>query len=135
MSPPVVIPLTPIPVGHTDPMALRLAPGDWDISLEYMSPTGLSVSAAGRRWSMPPYTDRPGTAFLVGSTHADGSPIQVTLQAGDPSIMTGPILASLTSALIATRHPADRTLVPLRQACGRYVDWYRLGGRIVPAAR
>jgi hypothetical protein len=135
MAKPLVVSMTPIPVGATDKLPLRLPPGTWDLSLQYESPVGLTLAAAGRRWTMPAYTDRPGPEFRVGSVTSDGSSqVVVSVHAARPSSLTGPDLAALTSALIAVRTPGVRALIPLRNACGRYVDWYRRGGPAVSRA-
>jgi hypothetical protein len=38
----------------------------------------------------------------------------------------GGVLFGTTYTIAATRVPDTRRMVPLSQACGRYVDWYRV---------
>lgn len=126
MARPVIANLTAIAPGGAQTVTLHLAPGAWQLSIQYLSPVGLRVSAPSDVWQVPPYVDRPGPIFAVGSLTSTGAPIPVTVTADRPSTLTGPNLAALTTALVAVRLPDVRTVIPLRRACGRYVDWYRL---------
>lgn len=125
MSPPVIGALTAIPAGGIERVTLPLRPGRWELSLQYVSAVNLELSVGGQRWQMPAYLDRPGPVFAVGTVRSGGTPIVVTIRADRPSPTTGPNLNALTTALVATRIPNVRTLVPLRRSCGRYIDWYR----------
>ena len=127
METPVVVPLSAIPVDSYGQVSLHLPAGTWDLSLGYESPLDLDVVAGAGHWRMPAYDDRPGPSFYVGSITSRGAPVTVTIRPHRASAFTGPNLLAFTSALIATRSPQTRTILPLRQACGRYVDWYRLG--------
>jgi hypothetical protein len=107
---------------------LRLPRGTWDLSLEYTSAEALKLAAAGGRWELPANTARPGPYFYFGTVHSNGErPTQVQIYETHPSRFTAPLDTASISNLAATRSPDTRTLVPLDQACGRYVDWYRLG--------
>jgi hypothetical protein len=128
MGAPLVAPIGGLEPGTSEKVAAHLGPGSWQLSLQYMSAVGLTVSAAGQRWPMPAYLDRPGPAFAVGNVTSTGAPVTVTISAAKPSALTGSNLLVAPVALIATRLPDRRMLVPLSRACGRYVDWYRLSG-------
>lgn len=107
---------------------LRLPRGVWDLSLEYTSEEALKLAAAGARWELPANTARPGPYFFFGTVHSDGNkPMQVQIYETHPSRFTSSIDLANLSNIAATRHPDTRALVPLARACGRYVDWYRLG--------
>jgi hypothetical protein len=83
---------------------------------------------------------RQGPYFFAGTLRSDGRSA-ITLRASTDKLPAlGRLLGahgntraldSLNSqplgAIAATRHGARGVTVPLRQACGRYVDWYRLG--------
>lgn len=126
MTAPVLAALSPVLPGGEDTAPLRLAPGRWQLSLQYTSPDPLLVSVPGHRFTMPAYLDRPGPFFAVGTVTSTGGPITVAVRSERPSSITGPALVSNLSAVVAVREPATRTIVPLRSACGRYVDWYRV---------
>lgn len=127
MATPVHVSLGTLSPGGVAKVNLALPAGQWSLSLQYTSPVNLDLSADGRRWHMPAYLDRPGPLFAVGSIGSDGTPIVLTVRAERPSALTGPDLVAFMSAIAATRLPDSRTMVPLRRACGKYVDWFRLG--------
>ncbi len=107
---------------------LHLPRGAWDLSLEYTSAENLKLAADGDRWALPANTARPGPYFYFGTLYSNGKrPVQVQIYETHPSRFTSPLDTASISNLAATRHPDTRTLVPLAGACGRYVDWYRLG--------
>jgi hypothetical protein len=107
---------------------LRLPRGSWDLSLEYTSEEVLKLAADGRRWVLPANTARPGPYFYFGTVNSNGrKPTLVQIYETHPSRFTSSIDLASLSNIAATRHPDTRTLVPMAHACGRYVDWYRLG--------
>lgn len=107
---------------------LRLPRGAWDLSLEYTSAEALKLAAVGGRWELPANTARPGPFFYFGTVHSNGArAVQVQIYETHPSRFTAPLDTASISNLVATRSPDTRALVPLSRACGRYVDWYRLG--------
>jgi hypothetical protein len=127
MTPPVTADLMTIRPGGFETATLRLAPGRWEISLQYVSPVPLQVAAGDLFREMPSYLDRPGPYFAVGSVVVSGrAPTAVIVHARRPSPLTGPDLVAQLSSVAATRSPDERALVPLRRACGRYVDWFRI---------
>jgi hypothetical protein len=109
-------------------VGLPLPAGTWDVSLDYTSDERLKLSAGASHWEMPANLGRPGPYFLVGSLRSDGvHPTALSIYEDHPSRLTSPVGVASISSIAATRRPDTRTLVPLAQACGRYVDWYRLG--------
>lgn len=126
MPVPAVAPVEVMGPGQTVASVLRLPAGMWSLSLQYESPVPLDVSAPGHIWRVPAYDDRPGPFFAVGSVHSTGAPVTVTVSEEQPSRFTGSNLISVPGQVAAVPSPAARTVVPLRQACGRYVDWYEL---------
>ena len=106
-------------------VSLKLPAGTWDLSLQYESAVPLSLSAEGRQWQMPAYIDRPGPFFSVGRVISPGGTVRVAVAANRPSLLTGSHLIAEPIVMAAVREPDRRVLVPLRQACGRYVDWYQ----------
>jgi hypothetical protein len=93
----------------------------------YTSPHPIEVTAPGLHTTLPANLDRPGMRWSVGSITITGNtPITVTFHPQDP--LFAPPIASAINALIATPDEPIR-VVPLRQACGRYVEWYTTSGR------
>jgi len=127
--------------GGSATQSLRLPRGRWDISLQYVSRQPVTVTARGMRTVLPANLARMGAFYLAGTVTSDGrTPSTVRVRLGSlPSFGrligskgTTRALDSLNhqplGALAATRHGFGGTTVPLRRACGRYVDWYRVSG-------
>ena len=78
---------------------------------------------------MPAYLGRNGPWFAVGAVTGRGvnSPVTLKTTVQRPSLLTGlRVTAVSIYSIAATRIPDTRTIVPLKDACGKYVDWYRL---------
>jgi hypothetical protein len=121
-QPNVVLPVpAPLPDATTS-VQLRLKPGSWWLSAPYTSPHPIEVNAPGLSTTLPANLDRPGMRWPVGSISVTGNkPITITFHAQKP--LLAPPVASAVNALVATPQEPIR-VVPLRQACGQYVDWY-----------
>lgn len=125
MRAPVTMAVPGVPSGRSISAAVQVPPGRWSLSLEYVSPEPLVVTAEGHRWQMPAYNDRPGPYFALGSIVSAGTSITLSFREQRPSALTGPTPGGPIQ-LAAVPSPDPRRLVPLRRACGRYVDWFRL---------
>jgi hypothetical protein len=126
MAKPVSVTLSALPPGDYEKLTLRLPAGRWSLSLGYTTPVPLSLSVGGRHWRIPAYDDRPGPVFAVGTVSSTGAPLTMWVRADRPSFLTGSSLVAFLGRLYATRSPDTRSIVPLSQSCGQYVDWYRL---------
>lgn len=106
---------------------LRLPPGTWDVSLAYTSTFPLEVKAPGFDATLPANLDRPGPRWPVGRLAVrERGLTEVELRIGKTPLTPQREASALVGELVATRVAPER-LVPLRQACDRYVDWYRVG--------
>ncbi|MFN2612670.1 MAG: hypothetical protein ABR536_04780 [Solirubrobacterales bacterium] len=116
---------------------LLLPKGRWQLSIQYYSPVlDLTVDAAGLHAKLTPTADGgvrfrtdQGPFWALGSVTSDGGPIQVTVRAGGLSglqkllgVDQGADIGNVTAA-----RPEQAREIPLRQACGRYVDHYSVG--------
>jgi hypothetical protein len=141
LPPPVVVTRAdwhgqPRNAGDSATATVLLGRGAWDLSMQYVSNTGLDVRAGHLRGSLPASLDRLGPYFRVGTVrvrHAGPVTVRVTAR---PMNRLGRLLGApgFTWALNSpgelplnqlafTRHGARERVVPVRQACGRYVDW------------
>ncbi len=115
------------PAGGQAYTTLRLPPGRWQLSLDYRSPAALHLRVGTSTFSIPSRLEPVGQLWAVAEVSARGGPVPVELM-----VAGGPAPLPLSSALAGPLHavPADLRdrVVPLHAACGRYVDWYRLGG-------
>lgn len=112
-----------IGAGDTAIAAVRLPAGRWTISLQYVSPVSLDVSAGAGRVTLPPSQEGPGVFWRAGTVTSVGGGVRIAIRAHGLSP-----LATFRNVLLGgvalTRDGEPERMVPLRRACGRYVDWY-----------
>lgn len=126
----------PREAGQEARLSVRLPRGSWDVSLQYVSNTGLDLSTGRLRETMPPTLDRLSPFYFVGTIRVPRArTIAVTVRAREMNalarLLRAPgltrsqgVTANLPLGEIAfTRHGAQERVIPVRQACGRYVDW------------
>ena len=117
---------------------LYLTPGRWDISIQYASTQALHVTGTGGALAAPFSADLrtnllfrgPSPYYPVGTlTVRRPGEVVFTVDVADPPLF-GRLLhtesKAYLSGLAATRADPPRQTVPLRRACGRYIDWYRV---------
>ena len=125
--------------GDSASQQLKLPRGRWDISIQYASRQPVTVSGPGFRTKLPGNLARMGPFFSAGSVTSDGhTPVTVTASIAKLSAIGRLLGASGNTraldslnhrplgAIAATRTDVGGRTIPLRRACGRYVDWYRL---------
>jgi hypothetical protein len=111
--------------GESRVQVLRLAPGTWDISTRWFSDLPLRLGAGSLHTTLPAYITDPSTFVSAGQVHSDGVPLTVRVDV--PKRRRRATLRTVRLGTVtATRVDATGRLVPLAQACGKYVDWYRL---------
>ena len=126
-------------LGESATQTLRLDPGRWEISLQYHSPVGLTLDAPGLHEELPASLDgmfgfAPGEGqfWPTGSIEVDrAGPIRFTVRPRDVAWLGRMLGAERTSWLgaIALTRPDGPREVPLHDACGGYVDRYRVTNR------
>jgi hypothetical protein len=123
-SPSLVTPAPSVAPGGTASVQLQLRPGTWELQTPYTSSLPIAVTAPDLRTTLPANLDRPGPRWPLGRIVVrDRRPVAVSFHVEDTAFAPASAVAALGS-LIATPRAAER-IVPLRRACGRYVDWYR----------
>jgi hypothetical protein len=115
---------------------LHLGPGRWRLSLQYHSQVPLTVEADGSAVELPPSLDGmylthqgQGAFWPAGEVRggAEG-PVTVIVRAARPTGRQrdlGVTRQVWLGRLAASRPGSEQ--VPLREACGRYVDHFTLG--------
>jgi hypothetical protein len=128
MPTPIAVPGVDLAPGQSGVVGLPLPRGRWKISLQYLSTVPLKVAAQRGHWTMPAFMGRVGGIFGVGEVTGGGArlPVILSLYAQHPSRLSGSLKYTDILSVEATRVPDTRRMVPLREACGKYVDWYRL---------
>jgi hypothetical protein len=122
--------------GEQTSQTLRLPTGRWRLSLQYFSPFGLTLSAPDFRQPLPAALDgqRPNTISLANNgqfwpaaeIRSDGTPLEFTISAAGASTLqrlSGYSGVANLGELVAVPAKPHR-IVPLRQACNGWIDWY-----------
>ena len=113
-----------VPPDVTATQRIRLPAGRWSLSLQYLSPGVIRVEGPGLQASLPPYEERGGPYWPVGTVISSGGDVTVSARLRAPAFYARSQPARL-GTLVATREERARN-VPLREACGSYMDWYEL---------
>lgn len=126
---------TALTEGRSLTQSLPLGKGVWTISLQYSSAEPVGVQTPGLDVRLPPNFQRLGSFWPVGTITLSKPrrvPFKVELEplpalrnffSGPDRLNTG--FPGLTAGIGATRVPDRHVTIPLRRACGRFVDWYR----------
>jgi hypothetical protein len=125
-EPTVSVPVPPLPPGAVQDVRLSLGAGTWDLQTPYESQHPIGISAPGLRTTLPANLDRPGPRWPIGSLRLS-EPATITLRLSvDEPPLTPLGHGAYLNAILATPRDSVR-VVPMREACGRQVDWLRPG--------
>jgi hypothetical protein len=102
---------------------IQLGAGTWDISIRYFSDVGLKLKAGRLTTSLPAYLEDRASFVSAGRVSTAGGRLDIEVDADRPRLL-GLERTILLGTVTATRVDDPGRLVPLRRACGRYVDWY-----------
>jgi hypothetical protein len=118
--------------GQTASQTINLAPGQWKISIQYVSPvTGITVRAPGLDAHLPngmdaaiPYRPDQGPYWPAGQVSSRGGPITFSVQADDVNTLQkvlGVDAPAVIGNLTAVKRNGFRRIATAA-ACGDYVD-------------
>jgi len=122
--------------GRRTSQAISLPRGRWNLSLQYFSPFGLTLSAPGLHEDLKAALDgqRPNTISLAndgqfwpaGKIDSPGGSVRFTVAAAEPSFLqrlAGYDDIAYVGNLVAVR-TGKRRVVPLHAACNSWIDSY-----------
>ena len=122
--------------GESASQSLRLPAGDWNLSIQYFSPFGLTLSAPGFHEPLKAALDgqRPNTISLgnngqfwpAGRYRSRGGATGFTIASADASALqrlSGYDGKAYVGELVAVPRRPHR-VVPLAAACNGWLDWY-----------
>jgi hypothetical protein len=117
-------------------MQVMLPAGRWDVSIQYLSRTAVTVRAPGLGKSLAPNFGLITSYWPAGVVASRGRPLTLSVTAaqrtwfarllGSPRPMRAPLSPWFRPLLGAafTRHDATPRRMLAKDACGRYVDWF-----------
>jgi hypothetical protein len=127
--------------GESATLTLKLPPGRWELSMQYQSPVvALTVEAGGHSFDVPaamdgaiPFRLGQGPFWPVGEVTSSGGPVPITVRADDLSAFQRLIGVSRKGAIgnIAATQANPYRTIPFSQACGKYVDHYKVRRRVL----
>ncbi|MGB7587698.1 MAG: hypothetical protein WBM00_03215 [Solirubrobacterales bacterium] len=130
-------PSSTLGTGERASQTLNLPPGRWRLSLQYFSPFGLTLTAAGFRQPLEAALDgqRPNTISLAndgqfwpaGQIESPGGPVRFTIAAAAASTLqriSGYNGTAYVGELVAVAAQPHR-MVSLGGTCGGWIDWYQ----------
>jgi hypothetical protein len=120
--------------GDESRVALRLAPGRWELSLQYHSPRGIEIEGPGLAEELPAelegwfaFAPGEGPFWPAGEIEvSEREPVVLTISQQALETYQRHLGVQHTTWLgqIAATRPGGGEEIPLSEACGRYVDWY-----------
>ncbi len=123
--------------GGESTIRLPLAPGRWNLSLQYHSPRGIEIAGPGLDEDLPAslegwfaYAPGQGPFWPAGELNVrGGDPVELTISQQPLETYQRHLGVEHTTWLgeIAATRPGGGEEVPLSEACGRYVDWFSVG--------
>jgi hypothetical protein len=125
-QPPVYASMPPARAGQTVSVQAPLKPGRWDIGFAYAWRDSVRITAPGLTATLPATQDRQGQFYPVGRITATG-PTTITIQPERPPWNSPSAL--LSGGYLAITPVGTQRTVPIKQACGKYLDWYTPTGR------
>jgi hypothetical protein len=106
---------------------LPLVRGEWTLETSYLSRLPITVTGPGIDVTMRPNMDRTGPRFpLTEITVLKEEKVPLTFTVSNPYFARAMPVAQVVK-ITATPESPER-VIPIHQACGQYVDWYRSAG-------
>jgi hypothetical protein len=123
---PIVVKGPALKPGEAAIIELPLTKGEWKLESSYVSRLPLTVTGAGLDVTLEPNLDRPGPRWPIGKVDVDREePVDLTFTLAS-TWLAPDLLVTEVAKITATKEALER-VVPIHQACGKYVDWYRSG--------
>lgn len=122
---------TALPPGSMATVTLPLPQGTWDLVASYLSPRPVDVAGPDLNVTLPPRLSRPGPRWPIGrvtTTSAEPTVLQLTQRT---TTLTPGTATAYIPTVTAVRVGGDR-LVPVAEACGQIIDWYRPAAASTP---
>jgi hypothetical protein len=114
-----------LPPTYTARLRMRLPPGRWSVSLPYRARFDTTARLDGRRVALPAFLGQKFSPLELGQVEGGR---EVVVEATGAYRSGGVAnVASFVGPVTAARVDQPSRTVPLRRACGHYVDFFRAG--------
>ena len=113
---------------------LVLSPGRYELSLVFTASRGPEIEPPRPAARPAPQLDLAGPFWRAAEIDWPGGPLEARVRAAAMPLGAQTQVTDV-GELAAVRSDREPELVPLREACGRYVDWYTLGSAPPPLPR
>jgi hypothetical protein len=124
---PVIVTGPPLDPAQVSTVELPLVKGDWTLESSYLSRLPIKVTGPGIEATLKPNLDRSGPRFPIGKISVHGTEsVALTFTVASPLFARAMPIGEIAK-ITATREAPER-VVPIHQACGKYVDWFRGAG-------
>lgn len=120
---PVGIPAPSVDAGSSAEGSIDLPAGKWQLTVPYVSPRSLEVEMGELHLTLPPNLEALGQRWPIGELTSSGEPISLVIRVDKNALTPAGTIAAL-GPIIATPAGSRDRIVPVRKACGYYVDWY-----------
>jgi hypothetical protein len=111
--------------GGTVSAQMILPAGSWALESPYTSRMPVTVTGPGLERNLPGNLDRPGPRLPIGQvTVPQRQKVTLTFEVDDNWFVPQSAIALFRYVVATPAGERDR-IVPVAQACGEYVDWYR----------
>lgn len=129
---PILAEVPPVVAGGTASTRLVLPSGEWELETPYVSPLPIKVTAPGLAVTLPANLERAGPRFPIGRVSLRRQqPLSISFHVGD-TLLAPSTAAATFKYVVATPARSRQRVVPIRRACGKYVDWYRAPSGATP---
>ncbi len=115
--------------GDTRRIAIRLPRGRWELSLQYAAEQDVEIEGLDRPAKLRATLDRPGPWYRIGEVTQRRAGERILRLKVDDAPLPATTHVTELIAVAAVDLEAPPILVPLREACGRFIDRYTLGPR------
>lgn len=115
---------TVLPPGSVATVTLPLPQGTWNLVASYLSPRPVDVVGPDLNVTLPPRLARPGPRWPIGRVTITSSGPTILKLTQRATMLTPGTAAAYIPTVTAVRVGEDR-IVPVAEACGQIIDWYR----------
>jgi hypothetical protein len=121
---PTGIPAPAVAAGTSASAPVELPAGSYELDEAYVSPLPVAIEVGSMQTTLPANLEALGQRWPIGRITSDGEPLSIGFRV-EKNALTPAGTTAILGPIIATPVGSHDRVVPVRRACGRYIDWYR----------